>query len=518
MNYNEKIIGFYGFIDVDKNGNAIRKYCAVGKNKETGKISYYFTHTKEEAAKYLSRYCRDNKYNKSNKNRIFTDNLDKANINCKTLSDVYNRIQKANSTEKLNGTEFLDTYERKYKDKGKKNSDENKDSVFSRIISYFSKHKKARNITIAVASVATLIASGATLKLVNGPDNVVDNKTTMDDNVDKNEVDNTDKSKDDEKEKSEEAKDEKEKSEEIKDEVDTVTTVASTNSSTNSYNEQSNYSSSTTSTHNSTSSNVTKEPGSVNENVPEYQEPISIDNSNNNSDNTNNDSSTDIYEDVTEEETPVIEEENTSDNVEEDYSKEIEVPAVTDDEATDVKDEPEENESLEDLNKEDVQLKDELVGKEDAINDDVSYDLVYETGDGDYEVDYVPAKDLPDPDLVAENSDDYVTTEEELQQMDNTTTPEDNQKDVDVVPVYQEETTYTEDTASLPITTTETSNTTTNSTTESSNTDLESAVDQAIEVMASGNDASITYDVSTGQYSTEVTTTNPNIEEIGLTK
>ena len=110
------------------------------------------------------------------------------------------------------------------------------------------------------------------------------------------------------------------------------------------------------------------------------------------------------------------------------------------------------------------------------------------------------------------NVQEEATNEESSEVTDTNTT--DSQ---DVVPVYQEETDYTE--TSVPVTSTEeTSNITTPSTTESSGTDLESAVDQAIEVMASGNDASITYDVSTGQYSTEVTTTNTNIEENGLTK
>ncbi len=492
MNYNEKIIGFYGFDDLDKDGNSIKKYCAVGKDKETGKLSYYFTDTKEEAAKYLSRYCKDNDYNKSNKNRIFTDNLDKANINCKTLSDVYNRIQKANSKEKLDGNEFLDTYGRKY------NSEEKKDNVFSRIVSYFSKHKKVRNITIAAAALATLIASGVTLKLVKGPDNVVNNETAMDDSVDKNkaddaDADDADKTKDDEKEKSEETKEE-----ESKEEADTVTTVASTSTPANSYNEPTNYSSSSTSTHNSSSSNTTKKPGSINESVPEYQEPTSIDNSNNNSDNTNN-NSTDIYEDVTEEETPVVEEENTPNKVEEDYSQELEVPAVTDDEPTDVKDEPEENESSEDLNKEDVDLKDELVGNIDAIDDDVSYDLVYET-DGtsdDYEVEYAPTDELPDPNFTADNSDDYVTTEEDLQQMqniDNTTTNDaasidNSQQVIDVVPVYQEDTTISN----------------------------EQAVDQAIAAMENGEDVNLVYDADTNTLSTEPSV-SADVETNSMTK
>ena len=73
----------------------------------------------------------------------------------------------------------------------------------------------------------------------------------------------------------------------------------------------------------------------------------------------------------------------------------------------------------------------------------------------------------------------------------------------DTVPVYQEETDSKEDFSN---------------TVENNNTDLETAVDQAIDVMAEGNDVSIVYDANTFQYNTEVINNSEMVEGNSLTK
>ena len=195
---------------------------------------------------------------------------------------------------------------------------------------------------------------------------------------------------------------------------------------------------------------------------------------------------------------------NNGNSEDEDYSQEIDVGVAGDDELTEG----------------DIDF-DEGYENDPSVDDDYTYDINYDTDNSsDYEI---INEELPDPNQTAADG-NYVSSEEEMNVQEEATNEESSEVtdtnttgSQDVVPVYQEETDYTE--TSVPVTSTEeTSNITTPSTTESSGTDLESAVDQAIEVMASGNDASITYDVSTGQYSTEVTTTNTNIEENGLTK
>ena len=159
-----------------------------------------------------------------------------------------------------------------------------------------------------------------------------------------------------------------------------------------------------------------------------------------------------------------------------------------------------------------------------AVDNDYTYDINYDTDNSsDYEI---INEELPDPNQTAADG-NYVSSEEEMNNQEDTANNNEQSTEVtntstttetETVPVYQEETDYTE--TSVPVTSTEeVSNTTTTSITESSGTDLETAADQAIAEMDAGNDVSIAYDTTTGQYNVEVTNTDTNtMEANGLTK
>ena len=143
-----------------------------------------------------------------------------------------------------------------------------------------------------------------------------------------------------------------------------------------------------------------------------------------------------------------------------------------------------------------------------AVDNDYTYDINYDTDNSsDYEI---INEELPDPNQTAADG-NYVSSEEEMNNQEDTTN--NNEQSTEVT-----NTNTTTETETVPVYQEETYNTTTPSTTESSGTDLESAADQAIAEMDAGNDVSIAYDATTGQYNVEVTNTDTNVEANGLTK
>lgn len=510
-----KIIGFYRCKDDD--GSDL--YIYVTK-LPSGKLDYNFTKDWDEAASMAAKFCNSSDYTKDNYENIVND-PDRFNLNCKDYDEVLERIKRANPDEKINDDDFdnaIDDYDKDEEGIFTRIKEKISNSKFGTKVKNLWLNKKVKKVAIgAVATLTTLGIASCSLNSCSGPTANNSRIATVDDTDDKDKTEEEDKAK--------EEKETKEKEEtKTTDTTATETTASNANySSTNSGSSSSNNTSS-----NNTSSNVTSTPGSTNEDMNEFQDPdASLDDSNNQGGGSGegNEQPEDPFDNVIEGEEPVDNNDNDNNNnnnnsEDEDYSEEIEVDVPGDNNTDDdyseeiIIEEPEDsniNDNEEDNNYEDDELTegdidfDEGYENDPSVDDDYTFDPNY-TNDGssDYEIIY---GELPDPNDTAADG-DYVSDEEEITNDELTdVTDTDIIDDSDIVPVYQEETPYTEDTVSLP-----------QNTIENSNTDLESAVDQAIEVMANGGDASITYDANTGQYSTEVTITNTNIEENGLTK
>ena len=494
------VIGFYRCKDDD--GNYL--YCYVTKSP-SGKINYYFTKDSDEAASMAAKFCNSNNYNKNGYRSVITAYPDSFNLNCKDVDEVLERIKRANPDEKIKEDDFDDAID---------DYDKDETGFFARVKERISNSKfgtKVKNLwfnkkvrRFAIGAVATLTALGiasCSLNSCSGPTANNSKVATVDD-TDKDTLD------DDTKEDVsigvadaigkmvDEIKNMEKAAQ--KEETQVASAGSANTSSTTGTNNSNNSQGSSSSNH------VDREPGTVDNSMNGFQNPdASLDDSNNQGGDSGEETEQpeNPYDNMTEEEVPV---DNNGNSEDEDYSQEIDVGVAGDDELTEG----------------DIDF-DEGYENDPSVDDDYTYDINYDTDNSsDYEI---INEELPDPNQTAADG-NYVSSEEEMNVQEEATNEESSEvtdtnttDSQDVVPVYQEETDYTE--TSVPVTSTEeTSNITTPSTTESSGTDLESAVDQAIEVMASGNDASITYDVSTGQYSTEVTTTNTNIEENGLTK
>lgn len=253
------------------------------------------------------------------------------------------------------------------------------------------------------------------------------------------------------------------------------------------------------------STGSTTTPGSINEDVPVFQNPDeSLDNSNNGG--SSDGETEDPYENVNEGEQDTNIGEGEQPDQDEDYSEEIDVPPSTEDK--------------DNVDKDDVDFNDELTGNEDAVDDDdLSYDMDVPLDQGDsedYEV--VTPAPLPDPNETAEAGDgDYNTTEDELNNVTeeevNTTTPttpdqsqtEDYSEEIDVVPVTQElvepEGQYVDQDAELAARQEANAN----------------AVEQAVNEMAEGNDVSLIFNDQTGTVSIQQNTTT-NTQTNSMTK
>lgn len=253
------------------------------------------------------------------------------------------------------------------------------------------------------------------------------------------------------------------------------------------------------------STGSTTTPGSINEDVPVFQNPDeSLDNSNNGG--SSDGETEDPYENVNEGEQDTNIGEGEQPDQDKDYSEEIDVPPSTEDK--------------DNVDKDDVDFNDELTGNEDAVDDDdLSYDMDVPLDQGDsedYEV--VTPAPLPDPNDTAVAGDgDYNTTEDEFNNVKeeevNTTTPttpdqsqtEDYSEEIDVVPVTQElvepEGQYVDQDAELAARQEANAN----------------AVEQAVNEMAEGNDVSLIFNDQTGTVSIQQNTTT-NTQTNSMTK
>ena len=510
------IIGFYRC--KDSNGNDL--YVYVTKSP-SGELHYNFTSDFDEASKIAAKFCNSkNKYTREDYKDILNDYPDSFNLNCKDVKEVLERIKRANPTEKIKEDEF---------DDAKDDFDEDEKGFFANIkekISNSNIGTKVKNLwfnkktrRIILGSVAVLSVFGVTsfcLNKFSGP--TADNSkiVTVDNTDNKDKTEEEDKTKDENKEETEKNEDtnkEDNKSTNTADNKDTSSTQTYTtsNSSTSasSGNSQSlssgssSSSGSTSSSGGSSSNHTTTTPGSVNNNISHsFQDPTASlggSNSQGGSSGEENDKPEDSYDNLIEEEAPTADKNNGSTSSDEEYSEEIDVGTDDDDELTEgniVFDEGYENDG--------------------AVDNDYTYDINYDTDNSsDYEI---INEELPDPNQTAADG-NYVSSEEEMKEEATTeVTDTSTTTETETVPVYQEETDYTE--TSVPVTSTEeVSNTKTPSTTESSGIDLETAADQAIAEMDAGNDVSIAYDTTTGQYNVEVTNTDTNtMEANGLTK
>ena len=463
----KKVTGLYSYYE-----NNIRRFVYTYEDSN-GNIKYGVTDNVDEAKDLMVDLLRTRGYKPEEAEKIMSEK-DIFNFNCKDETDVFIHIQKANKDVRLNVDDFyavIDDYD----------NDEDKVGLFTRIknkiansrfgnyvknIRFNKKFNKKRVFTgaaIGVLSIAA-IATGIHLSKSKSPTNdgpkvgITDEIEGLDKDIDK----------------ATEPKEE-EKTPEATEEPQ----ITAEQSSTDYYT----YNTEWTQPANS-GSNVTSDPGTVDNSMPGFQNPDNIDNSTPPAESETPD---DPYGNVSE-----GEEDNNYQEGEEpddDYSEEIDVPAGGEDENT---------------NEDDTILDDEHKGNEGAI------DIL--PGDGDYEIDYVdPGAPLPDPGDTANG--DYVTSDEELQDTNKGEQPteitgDENKEEVpvegqepienaDTVPVYQDE-----------------NITTTNTTATTTPTDLEIAASKAVEAMANGKAGNIVVNTD-GSISFEGTNT---MEANGMTK
>lgn len=463
----KKVTGLYSYYE-----NDVRRFVYTYEDSN-GNIKYGVTDDVDKAKDLMVDLLRTKGYKPEEAEKIMGEK-DIFNFNCKNKTDVFTHIKKANKDVRLNVDDFyavIDDYD----------NDKDKVGLFTRIknkiansrfgnyvknIRFNKKFNKRRVFTgaaIGVLSIAA-IATGIHLSKSKSPTNdgpkvgITDEIGDLDENIDK----------------ATEPKEE-EKTPEATEEPQ----ITAEQSSTDYYT----YNTEWTQPANS-GSNVTTDPGTVDNSMPGFQNPDNIDNSTPPAESETPD---DPYGNVSE-----GEEDNNYQEGEEpddDYSEEIDVPAGGEDENT---------------NEDDTILDDEHKGNEGAI------DIL--PGDGDYEIDYVdPGTPLPNPGDTANG--DYVTSDEELQDTNNGEQPseitgDENKEEVpvegqepientDTVPVYQDE------------------NITTTNTTATTTTDLEAAADRAVEAMANGEAGNIVVNTD-GSISFEQDTNT--IEANGMTK
>ena len=466
----KKVTGLYSYYE-----NNIRRFVYTYEDSN-GNIKYGVTDDVDEAKDLMVDLLRTRGYKPEEAEKIMGEK-DIFNFNCKDKTDVFIHIQKANKDVRLNVDDFYDSIDeyddeiKSSKTSGILNRVKNLGSTLKNIPKKawyrFKDLPKAKKIKYSSAFVAIAVAVGIGAFFINkskSPTNdgpkvgITDEIGDLDENIDK----------------ATEPKEE-EKTPEATEEPQ----ITAEQSSTDYYT----YNTEWTQPANS-GSNVTSDPGTVDNSMPGFQNPDNIDNSTPPAESETPD---DPYGNVSE-----GEEDNNYQEGEEpddDYSEEIDVPEGGEDENT---------------NEDDTILDNKYEGNEGAI------DIL--PGDGDYEIDYVdPGAPLPDPGDTANG--DYVTSDEELQDTNNGEQPseitgDENKEEVpvegqepienaDTVPVYQD------------------GNITTTNTTATTTTDLETAADRAVEAMANGEAGNIVVNAD-GSISFEQDTNT--IEANGMTK
>lgn len=469
----KKVTGLYSYYE-----NDVRRFVYTYEDSN-GNIKYGVTDDVDKAKDLMVDLLRTKGYKPEEAEKIMGEK-DIFNFNCKNKTDVFTHIKKANKDVRLNEDDFYDSINeyddeiKSSKTSGILNRVKNLGSTLKNIPKKawyrFKDLPKAKKIKYSSAFVAIAVAVGIGAFFINkskSPTNdgpkvgITDEIGDLDENIDK----------------ATEPKEE-EKTPEATEEPQ----ITAEQSSTDYYT----YNTEWTQPANS-GSNVTSDPGTVDNSMPGFQNPDNIDNSTPPAESETPD---DPYGNVSE-----GEEDNNYQEGEEpddDYSEEIDVPAGGEGENT---------------NEDDIILDDEHKGNEGAI------DIL--PGDGDYEIDYVdPGTPLPNPGDTANG--DYVTSDEELQDTNNGEQPseitgDENKEEVpvegqepientDTVPVYQDE------------------NITTTNTTATTTTDLEAAADRAVEAMDNGENVSIVYNADNGSYTVAKNINTNTIEANGMTK
>ena len=469
----KKVTGLYSYYE-----NDVRRFVYTYEDSN-GNIKYGVTDDVDKAKDLMVDLLRTKGYKPEEAEKIMGEK-DIFNFNCKNKTDVFTHIKKANKDVRLNEDDFYDSINeyddeiKSSKTSGILNRVKNLGSTLKNIPKKawyrFKDLPKAKKIKYSSAFVAIAVAVGIGAFFINkskSPTNdgpkvgITDEIGDFDKDIDK----------------ATEPKEE-EKTPEATEEPQ----ITAEQSSTDYYT----YNTEWTQPANS-GSNVTSDPGTVDNSMPGFQNPDNIDNSTPPAESETPD---DPYGNVSE-----GEEDNNYQEGEEpddDYSEEIDVPAGGEGENT---------------NEDDIILDDEHKGNEGAI------DIL--PGDGDYEIDYVdPGAPLPNPGDTANG--DYVTSDEELQDTNNGEQPseitgDENKEEVpvegqepientDTVPVYQDE------------------NITTTNTTATTTTDLEAAADRAVEAMDNGENVSIVYNADNGSYTVAKNINTNTIEANGMTK
>lgn len=468
----KKVTGLYSYYE-----NDVRRFVYTYEDSN-GNIKYGVTDDVDKAKDLMVDLLRTKCYKPEEAEKIMGEK-DIFNFNCKDETDVFIHIQKANKDVRLNVDDFyavIDDYD----------NDKDKVGLFTRIknkiansrfgnyvknIRFNKKFNKKRVFTgaaigvLSIAAIATEIHLSKSKSPTNdGPKvGITGEIGDLDENIDK----------------ATEPKEE-EKTPEATEEPQ----ITAEQSSTNYYT----YDTGWTQPANS-GSNVTTDPGTVDNSMPGFQNPDNIDNS---TPPAESETPEDPYGNVSE-----GEEDNNYQEGEEpddDYSEEIDVPAGGEDD---------------NLGEDDIILDDKYKGNEGAID----FDVV--PGDDEYE------KGYSDPNgSLSGNGDttngDYVTSDEELQDTNNGEQPTEitGDKNKEEVPVDGQEPIENADT--VPVY--QDGNITTTNTTATTTTDLEAAADRAVEAMDNGENVSIVYNADNGSYTVAKNINTNTIEANGMTK
>lgn len=435
-----KIVGFYRFNRKEPSGADKKTFCYVTKD-ESGKLSYHFSDDLEKMKEIVVKYAKDNNYDKRNVDEMLK-NTNKFDYNVRDLSEVLNKIKRSNKVNEKDEEEFMDSfinYENSNLKKPKKKASHiptgtggtqsKRFSLKEKLVdmkTYLKEHKKVKRLVYTAGLAAlffTIAATGFKLSKDKSPTNTGSRTATV---VDDDKV----------KEETQKTPEEETQNEIVVDDTTNNYDATVEASSKTTYNNSPDY---------SNSNNVTSNPGTVNDNYLEWQDPnVSIDNSTNDgsssgegSDNNESVTEDDSYDNVHEEEVPVIDE--GENNTDDDYSEEIDVPVDSNEEDNGEITPPDEY-----LDKDDIIFDDKFEGNEGAIDNDFSYDASIDTN---------------------ENNGDYTTTEDELTE----TNPNE-------IPVFQEQ---------------QSSNTNIDNT--STTLSNEQIIEQAVTAMSNGENINIVY-------------------------
>ncbi len=517
MDKNSKIVKFYIIKDkdTDKSGNINDLYCYVTKDNTTGKETVHFTRDKDEYQRAFVKCAADNgyKYGKKNILNLFIKYPDRFNVNCKSLREVFDRINAdgnnvshedfVNSKDK----EDAKSVKKDNKEEKKEEKTEEKNNILNKVTN-FRILKKARIIIATLLITTTAITIGSCAKSCSNSGNaIVDEADDTKDNdnnkkaLDKDKAQNVANTISDaiakivnetkkilEAQKAEAKVTKTTPTYNVNNKSSSNSGSGSSSGSSSNSNSNSN-SSSTSSGPGNSSSTIKKEttPGSVNKDMLPFQDPdAKLENT---EDNDNQNKNEDPYNNLITTEEPVSDDTNK-----EDYDQEIDVSA----------------DDNQDTDKDDIKLDDSFTGNEGAIDNEITV-VPPSDYNGDYIYDVLP----PQEETAADGN--YVSSEDDqaqnISQETTDTLPEQPSIPTDdFVPVEQaisnDETSIYQNEAEQP---------NVSNYTNTDQTTTEQAVDQAIEAYANGTDGNLVVKTDGSIIFEENTNTN-TMEANGMTK